>query len=134
MSLFTLFVLVTVIIPMILNPARRPDNMVRNYLLNLTPLGTNISDVINIVEGRNDWDVRRIDHERGFTVTNFALPGGDPNRVIVVGEMSVRVHIGTTRLVWHAWPPLINWFVEAFWGFDESGNLIEIRVRRFGLL
>ena len=52
-------------ITMIGNPMRRPNPMPTNYVLNLTPLGTHIDDVISVVENyRDDWRIEMINREQ----------------------------------------------------------------------
>jgi len=52
------FLLVTVIlliaIPMVINPMQRPEGMLRDYILRMTPIGTSIDDVIEVARSRDD--------------------------------------------------------------------------------
>ena len=123
LCLLALLTLVTAI-PMLTTLYRRPRSMIRNHILHITPLGTSIEDVIDIVESREDWDVRHISLERGFRLEAPGFP--------VIGEMSVRVHLGTYR-AWHKWFPLMEWAVDVFWGFDGNGELIEVHIRKLGM-
>ena len=123
--LFLLSVMIlSIVIPMFTTPMRRPSNMVKSYILRITPLGASIEDVIQVIESRNDWDVRYINLNEGFQL-------GPPN-ITVIGEMSIRVHLGTYR-AWHKWFPLMEWAVDVFWGFDEDGRLIEVHIRKIGM-
>jgi len=119
------------IIPMFTTFMRRPTNMVRNYITRITPIGTSIGDVVEVIERREGWDVRRIDFERGFIPGSSARPAQGLNSN-VVGEMAVWVHLGTYH-AWHTWPPFIEQVVDVFWGFDVDGNLIEVYVRKLGM-
>ena len=114
--LFLLFVTWVTVFPMIGNPERRPRFLVRHYVLRQTPMGTNIHDVIEFVENRNDWYFGSADFEQGF--------GRPPE---IVGEMRVTA----TRGKFHAWYimlglPEVSTLVN--WAFDEDGKLIAVRV------
>lgn len=127
LSLAAIIVL-TVTVPMFTNPLRRPRSMVTNYILNLTPIGMHIDDVVEIVESRDDWRVHYISYEWGFMHPRHGARDGWPTSRSghpIIGEQSIRVHAGMYR----AWYKLFfNTFVGVFWGFDEDGKLIEIFV------
>lgn len=111
------------VIAMIANPIRRPRFMVRHYVLRLTPMGTHIGDVIEILENnKQEWSVV-ISYEHGFV-----LPTA-PTHEYTTGEMSIRVFAGR---YWPSnWPImglLMETTVSIFWGFDEDGNLTDIYV------
>ena len=55
------------IIPMIVNPMRRPESMATNYVLRLTPIGMDMEEVISILENHINWRIRWISYERGFS-------------------------------------------------------------------
>jgi len=125
LSLAAIIVL-TVTVPMFTNLLRRPQPMVTTYILNLTPIGMHIDDV---VESREDWRVHYISYDGGFPHPrlhgeNHGWPttrSGHP----IIGEQSIRVHAG----IYRAWYKLFfNTFVDVLWGFDEDGKLIEIFV------
>ena len=121
--LLAILTLVT-IIPMFTTPMRRPTNMVRNYITRVTPIGTSIEEVIEVIESRPNWDVRHINYERGFQI-------GPPD-ITIIGEMSVSIHLGIYR-AWHTWPPFLEQVVDIFFGFDVDGNLVEVYVRKLGM-
>ncbi|MCL2576771.1 MAG: hypothetical protein FWE27_01795 [Defluviitaleaceae bacterium] len=107
--------------------------MVRNYILRITPLGTNIEDVIKVIESRDDWSRPSVDYERGFyrqTTARPPPPGVEP-RFPVIGEMSVSAGIGHYRS-WHNLLFIDVIRVGVTWGFDGDGNLIEVHVRKGG--
>jgi len=110
---------------MMVDPIRRPRPMVRNYVLMLTPLGTDIDDVLEILENREGWGRIVVNRERGIVLPT----AGD--RSTAIGNQSIRVFAG------NYWPSnfpiigLIQWTtVSIFWGFDEDGKLIEVYVRK----
>ena len=55
---------------MLRNPIQRPDSMLRNYILRITPLGTNIEDVIELINNRDDWG--------SIDVHDFVLDPSEP--------------------------------------------------------
>ena len=127
---FIAFVMLATIIPMVINPIRRPRGMVRNYILRQTPLGTSIYDVITIVEGRDDWGEAYIDFEKGFLTSTSRRPTIEEQfSSYVIGEMTVSVNLGG----FHAWyivfgVPRVS--TSARWGFDADGRLIEVFIRQ----
>jgi len=129
-----IFLALTIIIPMITTPMRRPEAMFRNYILRITPIGTNIEEVIQVIEARDDWGVPHIKYELGIVPerpwirTPRGLGQPDFPRI---GEMSVSSHMGT-HFAWYRWFPLMEFSVVVYWAFDEDGELIEVFVSRFG--
>jgi len=119
-----IFITVVTVIPMITTPIRRPGPLLRLHVLRITPMGTHIDDVVAAIENRDDWNLGRVDFERGFSPTSTQL-SGFPR----IGEMSVTANLGS----YHAWyimfgVPDIG--VSAQWGFDEGGNLIAVNIRK----
>jgi len=110
--------------------------MIKNHILRITPLGTSIEDVIKIIENRNDFGDMHVNLERGFTpstpASGWYAVTGQRGVIPVIGEMSIRVHLGTYR-AWHKWFPLMEWEVIAFWGFDGDGNLIDVHIQETGM-
>ena len=110
------------VIAMMINPIRRPRFMVRNHVLRLTPMGTNIDDVVNILEDVEGWEIFSVNHERGIVLPT----AGD--RLASTSDKSIRVFAG------RYWPSTIWIFlptsVSIFWGFDEEGRLIEVYVQK----
>ena len=117
---------------MLVNPMRRPEPMVTSYVLRLTPIGTDMEEVIRTVENHRNWRVWWINYDRGFshprphTITPY--PEEYP---FVVGDKSMRVEVGR---VWPTNTPVLGYFMEMivsiFWAFDEDGRLIEVYVWR----
>jgi len=113
-------------IPMIWNPMRRPNPMPTNYVLNLTPLGTHIDDVINTVENHRDWRVERINLEQGFVDRRRSSSEGGWRNPVIIGNKSVRVRVPPYRPV----GLLSQTVVAIYYGFDADGYLIEVFVFR----
>ena len=126
LSLITAILLLT-FVPLLTNPARRPHEMIKKQILRITPLGTDIDDVIKVIESRNDWESPNINRSLGFAPLSPGRrgppPDGQPD-LFRIGEMSVSSYMGSYR----------NWFlflvtdVSIFWGFDADGKLIEVYI------
>ena len=116
---------------MLVNPMRRPESMATNYILRLTPLGTDMEEVISIVENHRSWNIAWIRHDRGFPHPQpHTITPRPEERPFIVGDKSIRVDAG------RFWPadiqPIMGLFMETivsiFWGFDENGRLTEVYV------
>jgi len=132
-----IFLSLTIIIPMITTPVRRSSTMIRNYIVRITPIGTRIEDVIQVIEDRDDWGVPHINYEFGIAPQRpwIRIPHGiegipDLDRI---GEMSVSSNMGT-HFAWYRWFPLMEFSVVVYWAFDEDGELVEVFVARFGMI
>jgi len=96
------------IIPIIANPMRRPESMATNYVLRLTPLGTDIDDVVEIVSNHRNWSFRGVNYDRGFSHPRpHTLVPMPEERPFIVGDKSVAVWAGD---YWPAYMPFSGWF------------------------
>jgi len=96
-----------VFVPMLTNPLRRPPEMVANYFLGITPIGTSMEDVIAIVEDQ------------------FA-PFRHSPRIL---EREVISIVGGYIAPWYRLLlPIFETNVHVFWRFDEAGYLTEVNV------
>ena len=111
------------------HPLFRSSNSIMNDVIKLTPMGTHIDDVAEIVKnkkiikGAEEYKPPTINYEEGYidpdqrTVPGWpTLPDG---RTSIVGHKSVRVYYNTNTL---------NLYFGVFWGFDEEGKLVDIYV------
>ena len=89
---------------------RQSDAAVRQDLLHLTPVGTSIKEVYQLLQSRVERDNR--------------IVGGSEEPHPFSGGLST--HLG------HYYKPLSLFptVVQAFWDFDEHGRLRDIKVRR----
>ena len=115
--------LVIVIIVTMLNPIRRSTGHIRESLLTLMPIGTSMEDVIKVIEGKSKWKRMFVSDDGGYYV-GYGYPSGAVKGT-TVGVKSIYVLLGTYNTYM-----FIDTYVEAFWGFDEEGKLIEIDVRK----
>lgn len=99
---------------LITNPLLRSEENIRERLLESTPIGTNMGDVIKFIENNKKWKIDQISYEHGFN-----HQGIYPSRE--VGEKSIRVELGDYRFV-------LETSVTVFWGFNKNSELIDIWV------
>ena len=130
LSLLALLVLITVV-RMIITPMRRPGRILESQILRITPLGTCIDDVIEIINERDDWANPNVNREFGFNPSspwsNIDLPHS-PQR----GAQFVSIPFGVYR-TWLFWPPFAEVSVSITWIFDSAGELIEVFVQKIGM-
>ena len=108
------------------NHLQKPLSMIRNDILWQTPLGTEMDEVIEVVERGarlKGWEIRGISHNMGYVNYSIRIPdwpditaSGHP----VIGEKSIRVYLGKRLFFWH---------ITASWGFDKDGKLIDVYIR-----
>jgi len=98
------------------NPLRRPEAVIRNDLLSEMPLGSSIVQVQGSIQ-RHGWIL-----SYPLADTGFLDQRTKPNRE--VGVKHFRASLGDYRdIPWEA-------NVTAFWGFDETGKLIDLWIWR----
>jgi len=90
----------------------------RSAVLQITPIGTSIYDVRDIIDDYEHWRISSGSNERGFrraTLTDF----------VIIGDEFIRANV--TRYG----PFIFNRVgVHIFWGFDSYGNLTDVYVQR----
>ncbi|MCL2420799.1 MAG: hypothetical protein FWD03_02990 [Defluviitaleaceae bacterium] len=105
------------------NPLRRSSEQIRADILEITPIGMSMEDVLNIIEDNDQWEIRRVSYDFGFYKQ---APNERPR---TVGEKSITVRKGHYRSI------LMEIIViDVFWGFDENSQLIDIWVWKAGLM
>ena len=116
-----------VVIVLLSNPLRSPEERIRTDLLEVMPIGTSMEDVISIVESHKRWNISaRILYDIGITMGPRGPSRGIPlSDEEVIGEKSIRIHLGQ-----YLAPIFIQTDVTAFVAFDENAELIEIAVRK----
>ena len=121
-TLICLFAVALSVVMFILsNPILRPYIVVRNEILQLTPIGMDIVDVLAIINEKaetDDWSTRGGGIEGGegrFRGQDFGFPELKEERGIVV----------STERHWDSRIAL-----NVAWGFNGEGKLIKIYVKR----
>ena len=93
-------------------PLRRPRSDIQNWVLEKTPLGSSVEDVRSVIAG-NRWKV------------NLDWKGTNNTLTEVQGTQIIGAYLGGYQgLPWHA-------DVDAYWGFDDDGKLIDLNVRKY---
>ena len=121
------------LIPMVFNPMRRPQSLIRRHVLMLTPIGMSMENVLMVIENNDQWGNPSVNYETGFPHPRHNVPGWPVSPltgISIVGDQSIRVFVEPYR---PSNVPILGLFAETrvtiFWGFDENGNLIEVYVR-----
>ena len=111
---------------MLVNPMRRSEASIREYILERTPIGMSMEDVkteIRILNGTQHLGHEIRHSERGYS--NHRLP---PEQRIV-GEKHIRLDIATNKRYF-----VLSESVRVYWGFDADGILIDVFVHKFILI
>ena len=100
------------------NPMRQSNEKIRADLMELTPIGMNIEDVLKVVED-NGWRIEGIS-EHGYETPGMPSYGeriGEKELMAILGSYKIfSVYSYTT--------------VAVSWAFDENSELIEAFVER----
>ena len=104
---------------MIANPIRRPWFVTRNYVLRITPIGTHIDDVRDVVNDTENWHIAVSSNDQGFRRT--MLDG----QSVIIGDKFIRANVRKCNSSNHT---IMS--ASIYWGFDYSGNLLEVYVQR----
>jgi len=107
-AVFALIALVTVTV--LLNPLRGSEERIENGILEATPIGMNIENVVSVIDLNSSWELRWTDGE----------PRGGQ---YIAGERFVEAFLGEYFSLRTGHTPAV-----AFWGFDADGNLIDLLV------
>jgi hypothetical protein len=99
-----------------LNPLHWPEGSIKNWLLWKAPLGSSISDVKALITHQG-WRL-----ENDWQGTNS--PTSPTDYPYVTGTHILVAYLGHYQgIPWRA-------DVDAFWGFDDQGRLIDLYVRK----
>ena len=97
-----------------MNPLRRSEGYLTQYILELMPLGTEFDRVSEYIQAKK-WLVSSASTEHGFLRQ-------DGKRPFTVGAKHIRASIGE----YQGFPFIVD--VTVFWGFDDKGRLIDVWV------
>jgi len=114
-------IVLAIVVPHFTPPLGGTPEQIRRRTLRSTPVGTSIEEVVQVIDDNSRWEWR------GRHISSNGIPshivtglvGGDS-----IGEQSISIVSRTRSFL------IIPIFVEIFWGFDEDGYLIDVRVRR----
>ena len=102
------------------NPLRRTPETIRERLLQSMPVGTSKEEVLEVIR-ENEWELIHANDNGGVAMANI-VEGGSWEESI--GEQSIRAILGRYGI------RPVRYLVEAWWAFDENGELIDVFVRR----
>ena len=139
----TLFIVAVTLFDMATNPLRRSEEQIRNEFLERIPIGTNVDEVVKVLENYEEWDLlRRTRGNIHVSITplraifcgdryvsiwqhrDCEVCSGDP---VALGERAIRLHLGAYQRILFV-PPLRH--VRVYMAFDENSELIEIFVEK----
>jgi len=113
---------------------RQAEDEIRNYILELTPIGMNMEEARSVIEHRfqvDEWGYGRgsesafIDYENGVVrAFNPRLHAYPPPQI---GVKAIQVYLGQYR---RSGRLLASTFVFAAWGFDENSELVDVHVSK----
>ena len=103
-----------------LNPLYKPEEEIKKDLLKVTPIGTNMDNVIVTVKNNREIDRSNIYTKDGYRIAEFGWPynAGQHDSYTVVGEKSIHFIFGLAGFD----------SVGAWYGFDENDELVDILV------
>lgn len=115
------------------NPLKKPQEEIRENMLELTPIGTNMEDVLKVIESNDKWETMYVNDKNGVSQGEFGKVGED------IGKKSIRVMIGKynfdpqfdkDEILGSILYTFIDRYVSVYWAFDEDSNLIDVSVRK----
>ena len=116
----TVGVLVIISSIIMLNPLRRSQEHIQEHILNLTPIGMSMEDVIKIIDGKEKWKVWNIKSDGNW---NSVPLDYEDFKSISIERKSIKVLIGEYRTIFVT-------SVIIHWKFDENLKLIDITVSK----
>ena len=131
---FAGIVIISPLVLMVSNPMHRPEPMIRDYVLRLTPKGMSMEDAIAVIENNDACGPPSISYNSGFAHPMHNAPGWPVSpltgvSIVEIGDKSIRVVDGPFR---PSSIPIMGLILQTrvsiFWGFDEDGKLIEVYV------
>ena len=123
-------ILLVDLIPRIINPIQRPNNMLKNYILKITPLGTNLDDVVEVINNKDDWGSANL-RDYGLYPAYPTEPYMEDRERPRIGEKTVSTNIGSYRSLRDVFF-LMRVGVAIFWVFDAEDILIDVHVWKVG--
>lgn len=112
--------------PEMLNKAqiKKEDAEVREYVLSIIPLGTDMDTAQKIITEQTVWELEWIDDDHGYGLDANETPTTYGDAEIMVGEKSMQLYLGEYSSF------LMTSDVSAYLGFDANGLLIDVAIRK----
>ena len=112
--IIVIFIFSIIIIEM-MNPLRKSEEKLTEDILMLTPMGTSMEDVIDVIESHKKWEWDGYIAPYGICRSSFTIK--------LDSSQSIKVMLGSYR---KPFPFVTGVFAE--WGFDENSRLTDIWV------
>ena len=97
------------------SPLRKPEEVIKSDILTSVPYGSDISEILIFLKN-NEYEIVALNEKSGFSDRRTK-----PSKII--GDMFIRARFGEYR---SGLLSIVS--VAVFFGFDESGKLIDIWV------
>ena len=130
-ALLILLIILMVVMLLMFHPLARPSSFIRSDMLEHTPIGTHVNEVIRFIDSNPNWQRSRLIETRGVTFRphtgNRRIPHNAPTSSNPdfpdVGSQTFRVSLGYYTII-------LRVFVTLHYAFDEDGYLIDIFIHR----
>ena len=128
-TILGILILGVIIIIIIIHPNPDPAEIIRNQVLEQTPKGMSMDDVLEIIEANDEWKLHGVSYDGGFVLPYDPVPGWPTTSdgQSIIGEKSIRARLEASypmdRLFFHT-------TVSIFWGFDKDEKLVEVYIWR----
>jgi len=104
--------------------------MLKNYILKITPLGTSLDDIVDIINSRDDWGSANL-LNYGLYKENPGEPYMEDRERPRIGERTVSTSMGTYKSLRDVFF-LMEIHVAIIWVFDANDILIDVHIWRVG--
>ena len=126
--LFILVVVLLIVVAVVfvvkaLNPLRRSSEQIRENMLQQTPIGTSMEDVIKVIESHEKWKIDYVANDIGYSMMGGAPGDASDREKPIIGKKSIRAVIG-------AYTNFFNTTVTSYWGFDENSKLVNLHIHK----
>lgn len=121
-TMIIILAVLVVIIITLSHPLRKAEDRIKEDMLELTPVGLDMAEVIEIVKGEG-WNLDWVDNSYGYGISHAGVPG-EGTGYSEVGVESIRISDEYGILF------LKHTYVVVYYGFDENSELIDIAVRK----
>ena len=142
--MYVLLALLVIIVVMVMiglsNPLRKPQEQIRASMLELTPIGTSMEDVLKVIGSNEKWEMMYANDKNGYSILGGRPSEPSPNETdTIVGKKSIRATIGKynfdpqfdkDEILGSILYTFIDRYVSVYWAFDEDSKLIEVSVRK----
>lgn len=111
------------------NSLRHSEKQIKEDLLTLTPIGTNMEEVTQVIEDSDRWELDFTSYKNGYIISE----DGDidilydeckmPKHYDMVGNKSIRAYAGPYNYMF-----IIEAYNVVYYAFDKESELIDIMV------